>query len=132
GRDLQSVPVQFERAKNLRAQQRADVGAVRVDPVLVQVAADGGSADVVVLLQAEDVEARLRQEGRGGEPVVAGPDDDGVIRFHRLSKPPNKKVASRAGRRPSRCRGASLGTKSSSGGLAAAACIDSLDRHYAV
>ena len=45
GHDLQSMPREVESAEDLRPQQAADVGAVRVDPVLVQLAAHGRAAD---------------------------------------------------------------------------------------
>ncbi len=84
-RDLQPVPVQFEGTINLGAQQAAHVGAVRVHPVLVQVAADRRAADVVVLLDAHDVEAGLREEGGRRQAVVACADDDGIIGLHSRS-----------------------------------------------
>ena len=77
-RDLQAVAVQFERPVDLRTQQAADVGAVRVDPVLVEIPADGRAADVVVLLEAEHLEPRAREKRRGREPVVPGAEDENV------------------------------------------------------
>ena len=46
GYHLQAVPRQLQVAGDLRAQQAADVGTIGVGPAGVQLAADGGAADV--------------------------------------------------------------------------------------
>ncbi len=80
-RYLQSVPMQFQRPENLGPQQAADIGTVGVDPVLVEIAADRGAADVVVLFDADDVEPCPGEEGGGRQTIMAGADDDGVVGF---------------------------------------------------
>ena len=44
--DLEPVLRELEVAEQLGPQQAADVGAVRVDPALLDLAADGGAADI--------------------------------------------------------------------------------------
>ena len=75
---LQTVFRQFQRAHDFRPQQAAHIGAIRVGKVLVELATDGGTADVRVTLEHEDFETRARQVARCDETVVAGPDDDGI------------------------------------------------------
>jgi len=82
GDDLQPVPRQFEVAHDLGPEQRADIGAVRIEEARRQRAADGGAAHPVVFLQHEHVEAGALQVAGVDEAVVAGSDDDGVPALH--------------------------------------------------
>ena len=79
GEDLQAVLRQLEVAHDLGAQQRRDVGAVRVGEARVERARDRGAADPVVLLDDERLQAGLGEIAGGDEAVVAGADDDGVV-----------------------------------------------------
>ena len=81
-RDLQPVPVQLQCAVDLGSEQAADVGAVGIDPVLVQVPADRRAANVVILLDADDIETRFREECGGRQAIVSRADDDRVIGLH--------------------------------------------------
>jgi len=76
---LQPVLGQVEGADNLRPQQAADVGAIRVCEILVQLPADRSTTDVGVALENEHIETGTRQVARGHQPVVAGPNDDDVM-----------------------------------------------------
>ena len=84
GRHLQAVLVQLERAIDLRPEQAAHVGAIGVDPVLVQVPADRRTADVVVLFNAHDIETGARKKSCRRQSVMSGADDDRVVGFHLL------------------------------------------------
>ncbi len=78
GDDLQSVFRQLQRAHDLRPQQTAHVGAIRVGEILVQSAAHRRAADVGLALEHQYLEPGARQIAGGNQAVVAGPDDDGI------------------------------------------------------
>ena len=73
---------QFEISSNLRAQQARNVGAVGVIPTLIELTTDRRTANMWVALQHSDFESRLGKVGRIGQPVVARPDNDGVVFIH--------------------------------------------------
>ena len=77
--DLQAVAGEFEVAEQLRPQQAADVGAVRVHPALLDLAADGCAADPGIALDDEHLEPGPREVGGVGQAVVARADDDRVV-----------------------------------------------------
>ncbi len=79
GHDHQAVAGQVEIAVDGLAQQAAHVGAVRIQPALVELAADRGPADVVVLFDDQHIEAALGKVGRIGQAVVARPYHDGIV-----------------------------------------------------
>ena len=79
GDHLQAVSAAARGRADLRAQQAADVGAVRVGPAGVQLAADRGAADPGVLLEDADGKPGAGEVAGGGQAVVAGADDDGVV-----------------------------------------------------
>jgi hypothetical protein len=49
---LEAVPGQVQVAIDLRSQQAAYVGAIRVNPVFIEIAANGCATDIVVSLEA--------------------------------------------------------------------------------
>ena len=79
GNDLQSVARQLQCADDLRPEQAAHVGAVRVGEVLIEHAADGGATDIRVALEDEHVEARASEIAGCYEAVMARADDDDVM-----------------------------------------------------
>ena len=85
--DLQSVARQLQIAEELRPQQAAHVGAVRVDPAFLNLTADRGAADPRVALQHQHLEARAREISRIGQAVVSGADDDGIVALHGFAAP---------------------------------------------
>ena len=86
--DVQLVTREVVFAIGSRAEQAADVGAVRVYPVFMQVATGRGTADVVVLLQSQHVQPRFCQVGRIRQTVVPRADDNCIVGFHHSIKPP--------------------------------------------
>ena len=84
-RDLQAMFVQFKSTVDLGSQQAADVRAVGVQPVLVQLAADGRPTNVVVLLDTDDIESGFCEESSGRQAIVSGTNDDRIISFHAAS-----------------------------------------------
>ena len=85
--DLQAVARQLQIAEDLGPQQAAHVGAVRVDPALLDLAADRRAADPRVALEHQHLEAGAREIGGIGQAVVAGADDDGIVALHRFAPP---------------------------------------------
>ncbi len=83
GHEDEAVAAEVEIAMYCLAHHAANVRAVRIRPALVEFARDGGTADVIVLLDDNDVESRFRQVGGVREPVVTGADNDRVIAAHR-------------------------------------------------
>ena len=79
GHDLQAVARELEVAEQLRAQQAAHVGAVRVHPAFLDLAADGRAADPGHALDHEHLEPGAREIGGVGQAVVARADDDRVV-----------------------------------------------------
>ena len=77
--DFEAVSRQIEVADDLRPQQRHDVRADRELEAGKDFFGDGGAAEHVAPLEHEDLPARAREVGGGGQPVVASADDDGVI-----------------------------------------------------
>ena len=57
-----------------------------------QLGGRGHAPDEVVLLQAEDPHAAAGHDRRGGEPVVPGADDDGVVVRHGVTVPEDRAV----------------------------------------
>ena len=84
GHDLQPVLRELEVAEQLRPQQAADVGAVRVDPALLDLAADRGAADIRVALEHQDLETGPREVGGVRQAVVARADHDRIVVRHHL------------------------------------------------
>ena len=79
GHDLQAVARELEVAEELGPEQAAHVGAVRVDPALLDLAADRGAADPGHALDHEHLEPGSREIGGVGQAVVARADDDRVV-----------------------------------------------------
>ncbi len=102
GNDLQPVLRQLQRAHDLRPQQAAHVGAVRVGEVLVQLPAHRRAADEGVALQHQHLESGARQIAGGDQAVVAGADDDRVETLARAA------AASDRALRPALCGAAPL------------------------
>ena len=84
GDDLQAEARQFEIAHDLRAEQRADIGAIGVEKARRQFAAGRRATDPVVLLDHQHVEARPLQIAGVDEAVVAAADDDSVPDFQAI------------------------------------------------
>ncbi len=77
------MTTEIECVVNLGAKQTADVGAVRVLPALVQLTANGGTADVFVLLDDKHAQTRFREKGGVRQAIVARTYDNGVVVTHR-------------------------------------------------
>ena len=69
GDHLQAVPAEFEVPEDLRALQAADVGAVGVRAVRVQLAADRGAADVGFALHDQHLEPALARNAALVRPL---------------------------------------------------------------
>jgi hypothetical protein len=69
---------QLEVGDDLRLQHRDDVGRARDAMARPQLLGDAGAADHVAALEHADAHAGAREVGGGGQPVVAGADDDRV------------------------------------------------------
>jgi hypothetical protein len=81
-RYLQAMPGQLEVTINFGPQQAADVGAIRVGPVLVDLAADSCATDIVVSFEAQNIQAGFGQVCCVREPVVSCAYDDRIVCFH--------------------------------------------------
>ncbi len=80
-----AVTRQVEFADHLRPQQAHGVGRDGVAIARMEFLGDGGTAHDRPPLDHERAEARLAEIGRGREPVMPGPDDDGLPDFcHRF------------------------------------------------
>ena len=65
-------------ADDLAAQKGAHIGAVGIGPALMQLPADGGTADPVAFFHDKHLQSGLRQIAGGGQAVVSGTGDDRV------------------------------------------------------
>ena len=88
GDDLEAVARQLELAHDLGPHQAADVGAVRVGPAVIQLAADRRAADVGIALEHHHVEPRPCEIGPRRQAVVPGADDDRVVDFRGHDRSP--------------------------------------------
>jgi len=48
----------------------------------MQLAADGGAADVGIAFEHDDLESRSREIAGVGQSIVTGSDDDGIVVRH--------------------------------------------------
>ena len=82
---LVAVALELEVAQDRRREQAHDVGEHR-DLVVrpPRLLGDGGPADDVPAFEHDGALAGAGQVGRGDEPVVASPDDDGVVTVGRV------------------------------------------------
>jgi hypothetical protein len=85
--DLEPVFRELEVAEQLGPKQAADVGAVRVDPALLDLAADRGAADIRVALEYQDLETGPGEVGGVRKAIVARADHDRIVVRHHLFPP---------------------------------------------
>jgi hypothetical protein len=99
GDDLQPVARQIKEAKNLRPQQRADIGAGRIGEAGIDLFRHRGAADLLAPFQHQDLQLvgavllpTLGEIGGAGEAIMAAADDDRVIALlHRAVRAKNSK-----------------------------------------
>ena len=96
GQNLQPVPGQFQIAHDFRAEQRRDIGTVGIGEARIQLAADGRTADPVVLLDDANLQPRLCQIAGGDQAIMPCADDHGIIGHARFSASTCSSVASTA------------------------------------